>query len=181
MTMNRITSYSLSLMTAGALMLTAGTWTGVSAQDDGTQDNGGVMIDENADGIEDGFRKGRRGGRGGHRKGRAAGGAQLTDEQKAEVKALISGLKEDGATPEDVRAALDQFREANGIEAPDRGSRPGLNLDPEVKAQIEQLRADGATREEVRTALADQGVELPEPGERSNRRGGGHRDGGRRR
>ena len=62
MTMKCMTSYIL------ALVLSAGTWTAASAQDEGaTQDNGGVFVDENADGIKDGFRQGRRGGRRGRR------------------------------------------------------------------------------------------------------------------
>ncbi len=172
--MKCMTSYIL------ALVLATGTWTAANAQDEGaTQDDGGVFVDENGDGIEDGFRKGRRGGRHGHRGGPALG-AQLTEEQKAEVQVLVSGLKEEGATSEEIHAALAEFREANGIEAPERGNRGSLNLDPEVKAQIEQLKADGATREEIRAALAAQGVELPERAPRGNREGGRRRGGGRR-
>ena len=119
--MKCMTSYIL------ALVLAAGTWTAASAQDEGaTQDDGGVFVDGNGDGIEDGFRKGRRGGRRGHRGRPALGsperGPRLNRGRlnlDPEVKAQIEQLKADGATREEVRTAL----AAQGVELPERSRR----------------------------------------------------------
>ena len=97
-----------------ALALTGATWVESRAQEAPapTED---VIVDENGDGLDDGkVRRHRRGfGRRGG-KGRKAG-AGLTQEQKTELKAAVSELKESGATPEEVRAAIDEFRADSGL------------------------------------------------------------------
>ena len=69
---------------------------------------GAEVADENADGLND--ERARR-----HR-------LNLSEEQRQQ----ISELKESGATKEEIRAAMQGFKEANG----DRGKRPGRGRGP---------------------------------------------------
>lgn len=50
---------------------------------------------------------------------------QERQAQRDEVRAIVDGLKEDGATREEIKAAVDQYRTDNGIEAPAGGGRGG--------------------------------------------------------
>ena len=98
------------------------------------------------------------------------GGLQLTEEQKAILKALVEGLKENGATRE-VREAVDGLFAEWGIERPEhsgfwrkghgakghRGEFPGANLTEEqrliLRETVQALKEQGATREEIHAAV----------------------------
>ncbi|MFB0517580.1 MAG: FlgD immunoglobulin-like domain containing protein [Candidatus Neomarinimicrobiota bacterium] len=112
----------------------------------------------------------------------------LTDEQQAQVHELVSGMRADGATREEIHAAVADLLAGWGIELPeDYGFGYGpqgpqslmKQLTEEQRQQIHELvsgmRAEGASREEIHTALAtlfDQwGLEWPPlgPGTRHQR------------
>ena len=152
-----------------ALALTGATWVESRAQEAPapTED---VIVDENGDGLDDGkVRRHRRGSgrRGG--KGRRAG-AGLTREQKTELKAAVSELKEAGATTEEIRAAIDEFRADSGLLTREQRA--------ELKDEISGLKESGATPEEIVDAIVEfhaaNGAELSEQqqtrlGERAGR------------
>lgn len=142
---------------------------------------------------------GERGGRGGHRF------PDLSEEQRAEVHELVSGMREAGASRDEIHAAVKELFGSWGIEMPDqprgegrgegprdgRGPGPGLmdQLSEEQQAAVHELvsgmRESGATREEIHAAVRELvqswGIELPEqpPGQgpRGEGRGEGWRDG----
>ncbi len=103
----------------------------------------------------------------------------LTEEQQAELEAMIDEMREDGATREDIREAVHAQLEEWGIDAPEPGEGGGRRppfwgeLSEEQRAElremIDEMREDGATREDIREAvhaqLEEWGIELPEPGE----------------
>lgn len=113
---------------------------------------------------------------------------ELTDEQKAELKELRESMKTDGATPEEIHAAVEALFAEWGIEMPNwRGQgndRNGLGdpqLTDEQKTQLKELResmrADGASREEIHAAVealyAEWGLDMPDwkDGQRNGGRG----------
>ena len=84
----------------------------------------------------------------------------LTDEQRAAVKEKVSSLRAEGATDEEIQAAVNTLFEELGVEPPEgwqfrsRRSR-GLLSDEQrtaVKERIDALKAEGATDEEIRAA-----------------------------
>jgi DNA-binding transcriptional regulator YhcF (GntR family) len=104
---------------------------------------------------------------------------QLTDEQKATVQDLITGMREDGATREEIHAAVVELLGGWGIEIPEglgdghghRGRPRFMHLlTDEQKAAVRELRtsmrAEGASREEIHTAvvalLDEWGIKLPD-------------------
>ncbi len=103
-------------------------------------------------------------------------GEQLTDEQKQELHDLISGMREDGATREEIKQAVDALFTEWGIERPGRGDRKGGRgfADPQlteeqreaVQAKVTELRQAGATREDIHAAIealyAEWGLDMPE-------------------
>jgi alkylhydroperoxidase/carboxymuconolactone decarboxylase family protein YurZ len=105
----------------------------------------------------------------------------LSDEQKAELKVTVQGLKDNGASREEIKAAVDALFETWGIEKPEgrmgrRGGKHGQHgammdlLDETqqeaVKTKMEEMKAADATREEIHEAIttmfADWGIEMPE-------------------
>ncbi|UCD38784.1 MAG: T9SS type A sorting domain-containing protein [Fidelibacterota bacterium] len=104
-------------------------------------------------------------------------GPQLTDEQKATVQELVSGMREDGASREEIHVAVAELFESWGLEPPVKGRwgaqhrRPAFmdQLTDEQKAAVHELidsmREAGATREEIHTAvvelLGSWGIEVP--------------------
>ncbi len=107
--------------------------------------------------------------------------ADLTDAQRAEIRAKVQELKGNGATREEVRAAVGEMLQGWGVELPDRtGERPrvrrpglrrlcaGLTEDQRaaIRTKVETLKAEEASPEEIRAAvremLVEYGVELPE-------------------
>lgn len=96
-------------------------------------------------------------------------GDLLTEEQQAELKALVQELKDADATREEIKAAVDALFEEWGIERPDdgkgrKGKKGGRgwmgDLTEEQQATIRDLiqtmKEDGATREEIREAVKAQ-------------------------
>jgi DNA-binding transcriptional regulator YhcF (GntR family)/DNA-binding transcriptional MerR regulator len=115
------------------------------------------------------------------RKGKGNHEPQLSKEQRAQLDETVQTLKDNGATQEEIRAAVEALFEEWGIEKPDgrmghRGHKKGLhgalmelldeNQQAAVKAKVEELKAAGASREEIHEAvaamLADWGIEIPE-------------------
>jgi len=107
-------------------------------------------------------------------------GHRLTDDQRAEVHALVEGLNEAGANDDEINAAVDELLGEWGVEAPtDEGAGRGFgrhghkpfmhrltdNQQAEVEALVDGMQADGATRQEVREAVDGMldawGIEAP--------------------
>ena len=106
---------------------------------------------------------------------------QLTEEQREALNQIIEELRDAGATPEEIREAVQQFLEEQGI---DTGNWQGMKghgqrgfprgcLDQLTEEQrealnqiIEELRDSGATPEEIREAvqqfLEEQGIDTEE-------------------
>ncbi len=107
----------------------------------------------------------------------------LSEDQQAELTALINGLRESDASRADIRAAVDAQLETWGVERPERGLDAVLTEDQEaeLKALVNGLRESDASKEDIRTAVNEQleawGVERPE---RSHRRMGARGHFGRR-
>lgn len=124
--------------------------------------------------------RGEMGGRGGHRF------EGLTEEQRTEVHELVSGMRDAGASRDEVHAALAELFESWGIDMPERpegkGSGEGRGegrgrrhhlmeqLSEEQRAEVHglvtEMREAGASHEEIRAAvhekLAGWGIEVPE-------------------
>jgi hypothetical protein len=101
--------------------------------------------------------------------------SQLTDTQKQEIQQLMDSLRQSGATPQEIRDAVDVKLQGWGIELPkDKGKQPQApwmsQLTDDQKAQIKQLldslNETGATPQETRDAvnakLQEWGIQLPE-------------------
>lgn len=141
------------------------------------------FVDENGDGVDDGaarfHRFGRRGLRGVQ--------SQLTEAQRAEVKAAIETLKASEATRKEVRVAIGTMLEGFGVELPDRGDHIAQRLSgvlteaqlAKVQAKINERNAAEASRKDIRTAfeakLDEFGVDPSaiRKGKRGGRRGPG--------
>ncbi len=93
-------------------------------------------------------------------------GAQLTDAQRQQLQDTVQQLRAEGATPEEIRAAVDALFDEWGIERP---QHKGPQLTDAQRQQlcetIQQLREQGATPEEIHDAVAalfaEWGVEMP--------------------
>ena len=101
--------------------------------------------------------------------------SQLTDTQKQEIQQLMDSLRQSGATPQEIRDAVDVKLQGWGIELPkDKGEQPQApwmsQLTDDQKAQIQQLvqsmKDSGATQQEIRDAvnakLQDWGIQVPQ-------------------
>ncbi len=99
--------------------------------------------------------------------------SQLTDEQKQEIEQLTQSLKDAGATPEEIRDAVNAKLQEWGIEIPEMpaGEPPWMSqLTDEQKEELQQLiqslTDSGATRDEIRDALnaklQEWGIQVPE-------------------
>jgi len=108
----------------------------------------------------------------------------LTAEQRQRLQAKIKELRQAGAKPEEIRAAVQEMLKGWGIELPagqakGEGGKPnrglGLRLGAnmpltaeqrqQLQAKIKELRQAGAKPEEIRTAVQEMlkgwGIELP--------------------
>ncbi len=152
-----------------ALALTCALWGGQDARAAGP-----VFVDENADGIDDNVRISYHRGHKGVLGGRGTS-SQLTEEQRAELKTLVDGLKESDTSREDIRAAVKAKLEEWGVEFPERSAiSPGLaelltdEQETELTTLIEGLESSDTSREDIRAAvdakLEEWGVERPERG-----------------
>lgn len=107
------------------------------------------------------------------------GGDNLTDEQKQEIHDLISSMREEGATREEIKEAVDALFAEWGVEKPNwggkgkgdqdgNGKHPALTEEQraELKELVQKMKEDGATREEIKEAVtalfAEWGIEMPE-------------------
>ncbi len=156
-------------MTYSMLALTCALWSGQDAQAAGP-----VFVDENADGIDDNVRISYHRGRKGVL-GQRGASSQLTEEQRAELKTLVDGLKESDTSGKDIRAAVKAKLEEWGIEAPERPAiSSGLaklltdEQETALKTLIDGLKESDTSREDIRAAvdakLEEWGVERPERG-----------------
>ena len=116
--------------------------------------------------------------------GRGGFWKDLTKEQREAVHEKIKELRDQGATREEIRAAVAQMLEGYGIELPEKwgeGHRCDLrdllsNLTQEqrqaVREKIREMRREGATREEIQAAVAEMlegfGIEFPKDSEESS-------------
>jgi hypothetical protein len=144
--------------------------------------------------------RGEMGGRGDHRF------PELTEEQRAAVHELVGGMRDAGATRDEIHAAVAELFESWGLEVPEppegrgeggpregegrgerRGPGPGFmdqlteEQRTEVHALVTRMREAGAAREDIRAAvnemLAGWGIELPGRPEGGPREGGGRGEG----
>jgi len=102
--------------------------------------------------------------------------SQLTDEQKQEIEQLTQSLRDAGATPQEIRDAVNAKLQEWGIQLPEQGNPqhgpfPWMNQltddqREEMQQLLESLKESGATPEEIRDAvsakLAEWGIDLPE-------------------
>jgi len=111
------------------------------------------------------------------RRGPMGGFNQLTEEQREALNQKIEELREAGATPEEIREAVQQYTEELGIDIEPFGIGEGFGhrglygcydqLTEEQREALDQLiqelRDAGATREEIREAvqqfLEEQGID----------------------
>jgi DNA-binding transcriptional regulator YhcF (GntR family) len=99
---------------------------------------------------------------------------ELTDEQKEEIREIVEELKDNGATKEEIKEAVDSKLEEWGIEASNKGMgqrppwMPELTDEQkeEIKDLVEEMRDSGATKEEIKEAiglkLEKWGIEIPD-------------------
>jgi Spy/CpxP family protein refolding chaperone len=102
------------------------------------------------------------GGPGGARNGF---GANLTEEQRTQVQAKVKEMRQAGAQPEEIRAAVQELLKGWGVQPPQRGQGHGpmqdllQDLTPEqrqqVMAKVRELRQNGAPREEIKKSIEE--------------------------
>ena len=100
--------------------------------------------------------------------------AELSQEQRDQLKALREEMLKDGATRQEIHDAAARLFEGWGLEMPElpprHGPGPWAELSQEQRDQLRALREemlkDGATRQEIRGAAArlfeEWGLEMPE-------------------
>ena len=107
--------------------------------------------------------------------------ADLTEDQRAGIRDLVTGMRENDATREEIRTAMGAKLAEFGVELPEKSAeRPrrgrrgfrGLCADlteeqrTTIRQTVQEMREDGVSREEIRAAarelLEGYGVELPE-------------------
>ncbi len=101
--------------------------------------------------------------------------AQLTPEQRQELKAKVEEMKDEGASGEEIRAAIKQMLDGWGIEAPRAAAGQALKtvlaqLTPEqrqeLKAKVKEMKEEGASGEEIHAAIKQMldgwGIEVPQ-------------------
>jgi len=103
--------------------------------------------------------------------------SQLTDTQKAQIQQLVQSMKDSGATPQEIKDAVNAKLQGWGIQVPqDNGGQPGQppwmtqltdQQKQEIKQLMDSLRQSGATPQEIRDAvnakLQEWGIEVPAP------------------
>ena len=106
----------------------------------------------------------------------------LTEDQQAELTALIAGLRASETSRSDIRVAVDAQLTEWGVERPERGLDALLTEDQETELRTltDGLKASDASRSDIRAAVDAQleawGIERPEGLHRGGhgRRGDGH-------
>ena len=126
--------------------------------------------------------------------------ADLTDEQRQQINDTVAGMKETGATRDEINVAVKELMEGFGIEVPDdwREHKKGnkrqgrkdkgdlfADLTDEQRQQIEEQRQQiaemkeaGATRDEIKAAVEElqellEGFGIEVPDDRKKDRGKG--------
>ncbi|QOS12563.1 uncharacterized protein HfgLR_12130 [Haloferax gibbonsii] len=94
----------------------------------------------------------------------------LTDEQTDELQTLVADLRDDGATADEVRTAVNEKLTEFGVDEADLLPDPALRVTErldltddqtaELEALVADLRDDGATADEVRTAVDEKLTEF---------------------
>jgi hypothetical protein len=108
-------------------------------------------------------------------------GANLTEEQRTQLQAKIKEMRQAGAKPEEIRAAVAELFKGWGIEMPKRGEGAGGGLGKglmdklteeqktQLQAKVKEMRAAGAKPEEIRAAVQELlkgwGVQPPQDGQ----------------
>lgn len=118
-------------------------------------------------------------GRGGKCEGHGPFGPVLTEEQRAEIHSMVTGMRDADASRKEIHAAVLEKMEGYGIEVPEDFKRhhPRHEIFSQltqeqretIHAKVRQMREAGASREEVRTAVREMlegfGIDLPEIGD----------------
>ncbi len=103
---------------------------------------------------------------------------RLTDEQREAVQEKVKQMRDQGASPEEIHAAVAQMLKGYGIDLPEHWGK-GFQGDPRrffgrltdeqrkvVREKMKEMREQGATREEIHATVAEMlkgyGIELPE-------------------
>ncbi len=148
-----------------------------------TRDEINVAVKELMEGfgieVPDDWREHKKGNKRQGRKGKGDLCADLTDEQRQQIKDTVAEMKEAGATRDEINAAVKELLEEFGVEVPDdkkKGRGKGdlfADLTDEQRQQIEEQRQQiaemkeaGATRDEIKVAVEELlkgfGIEVPD-------------------
>jgi Spy/CpxP family protein refolding chaperone len=131
-------------------------------------------------GIEVPERQGRGGGKGdGERVHHSRLFEQLSEEQRGAIYELVKGMREAGASREEIRGAVHEMLAGWGIEVPERPAGPRGHMREifeqlseeqrtAVHDKVREMREAGASRDEIRAAVREMlegfGIELRESG-----------------
>jgi hypothetical protein len=112
--------------------------------------------------------------------------AKLTDEQRQQIYETVAKMRETGATPDEIKAAVTELLKGFGVVVPDnwgeqRGSGLCAKLTDEQRQQIYEtvakMKETGATRDEIKAIVKELlegfGIDVPDNwGERQKGRKG---------
>ena len=89
---------------------------------------------------------------------------QLSDEQQAEVQALVEQLRGEGLSPAEIHSAVGEKFSELGLDLPDTWNMTPAEFAEanrltdaernEIHTMVEEMRGEGATREQIRSAVA---------------------------
>jgi DNA-binding transcriptional MerR regulator len=90
---------------------------------------------------------------------------QLTEEQREEIKELVTRLNDEGATCQEIREAIKAKLEEFGVEMPTPDERLENAIEQtekklEILNRVKELREDGTSWEEIKDIIQDE-YELP--------------------
>jgi len=169
-----------------------------------TRDEINVAVKELMEGfgieVPDDWREHKKGNKRQGRKGKGDLCADLTDEQRQQIKDTVAEMKEAGATRDEINAAVKELLEGFGVEVPDdwgehkkgnkrqgRKDKGDLFADltdeqrqqiEEQRQQIAEMKEAGATRDEIKAAVEElqellEGFGIEVPDDRKKDRGKG--------
>jgi Spy/CpxP family protein refolding chaperone len=115
-------------------------------------------------------------GHGGKCEGHGPFGQVLTEEQRAEIHSMVTEMRDAGAAPEEIHAAVREKMESYGIEVPEdvRGRHPRHEIFSQlseeqreaIHAKMAELREAGASPDGIHAAIKEMlegfGIEVPE-------------------
>lgn len=106
--------------------------------------------------------------RGGHGHPRFEFMSELSEEQRKEIRDMIQEMRDQDATREEIRAAVEQKLAEWGIELPEPPPELTVEQRKTLRAVVFELWQNGATGQEIRSAagrqLEDFGLPVPEHG-----------------